>query len=98
MDLPIDIPITDELLPLILLEDCPYYIKDNAKQMVQCYESGLYDAALVMMRKLIETLIIECFEKHNIEDLIQDKNDHFLYLSDLIPIFSSCKNGMRVEI
>ena len=37
-----------------------------------------------MMRRLIETLIIECFESHNISQNIKNQNGDFYYLSDLI--------------
>ena len=52
--------------------------------MCCCYDKGLYDACLVMMRKLLETLIIECFERHGASDEIK-QNNQFLFLSDLIP-------------
>lgn len=96
LDIPCHIPLTDELIPITLFDNCPYYILENAKQMIRSYECGLYDAALVMMRKLVETLIIECFEKYKIENEIKG-NNHFLYLSDLIPKFtsSSCWNISR---
>lgn len=38
-----------------------------------------------MMRRLLETLIIECFEKHGIGNRIKNtRTGDFLYLSDLI--------------
>jgi|SRR5215470_16926710 len=44
-----------------------------------------FDGCAVMMRRLIETLIIECFEKHKIADTIKDpRTGDFLYLADLI--------------
>ena len=81
------IPITDNFFQMSLVEDTRDYIKIVAKQMCGCYECGLYDAALVMMRKLIETLIIECFERHGIEDKIKDSEDNFFFLSHLIPAY-----------
>jgi hypothetical protein len=39
----------------------------------------------VMMRRLVETLIIECFEKHGIADKIKNSaSGDFLYLGDLV--------------
>src|SRR5690606_52454 len=38
----------------------------------------------VMVRRLLETLIIECFEAHNIPQKIQNSDRDFLYLSKLI--------------
>jgi len=37
-----------------------------------------------MMRRLLETLIIECFEKHGIAGNIKDSNGDFFFLRDLI--------------
>lgn len=81
----VEVVVTDELLPLDILDSAPYYLKLMAKQMNQCFECCLYDAVLVMMRKLIETLIIECFERYGIDENIKDNNGQFLFLSDLIP-------------
>lgn len=47
------------------------------------------DATLVLMRKLLETLISECFERFGIDDIIKGNNGDFLYLSDLIPKYLS---------
>lgn len=88
----IEVPITENLIPITIFDNTPYYIVANAKQMCQCYDTGLYDATLVLMRKLIETLIIECFERHGIDNQIKDSNDIFYYLSDLIVKFISSKN------
>lgn len=42
------------------------------------------DACAVMLRRLIETLIIEAFESHNIKAKIKNPNGDYLYLGDLI--------------
>lgn len=97
LSIPVDIPTSDALFDLSLVDAAPYYIKGTAKQMAQCYECRLYDATLVLMRKLIETLIIECFERFGIDDTIKGNNGDFLYLSDLIPKYlaSSRWNASR---
>lgn len=82
-----EVIVTDELLPLDILDATPYYIKLTAKQMNQCFECCLYDATLVMMRKLMETLIIECFERYDIDESIKDDKGQFYFLSELIPRF-----------
>lgn len=81
----IERPPSDELIDLSILSGTPYYINQTAKEMIRCYDSGFYNATLVLMRKLIETLIIECFERFGIDQVIKDPNGVFLYLSDLIP-------------
>lgn len=87
----IEVPISENLIPITIFDNTPYYIVANAKQMCQCYDMGLYDATLILMRKLIETLIIECFERHGIDNQIKDSNGVFYYLSDLIVNFVSSK-------
>jgi hypothetical protein len=89
LSIPIDMPVSNALIDLSILEGTPYYIKGIVKQMAQCYECGFYDATLVLMRKLLETLIIESFERFGIDNSIKDSNGNFLYLSDLIPKYLS---------
>lgn len=60
------------------------YIEIVVKQINGSYENGWYDACAVMMRRLLETLIIECFEAHNLEDKIKNQNGDFYHLADLI--------------
>ena len=60
------------------------YIERVANQVNGAYENGWYDAAAVMLRRLIETLIIEAFEKHSISDQIKNSSGDFFFLRDLI--------------
>lgn len=60
------------------------YIERVANQINGAYENGWYDACAVMIRRLVETLIIEAFEHHGIADRIKSSNGDFLYLRDLI--------------
>jgi len=39
-----------------------------------------------MIRRLVETLIIESFEKHGISEKIKGPSDDFLFLRDLITV------------
>jgi hypothetical protein len=60
------------------------YLEKVAHQINGCYDNGWYDACSVMLRRFIETLIIEVFEAHNISDKIKNGDGDFYYLSDLI--------------
>jgi hypothetical protein len=60
------------------------YIERVSNQINGCYEKGWFDSCAVMIRRLLETLIIECFEKYQISDKIKNIQDEFLYLKDLI--------------
>jgi hypothetical protein len=50
------------------------------------YENGWYDACAVMIRRLLETLIIEAYEHHNLTAKIKNVAGDFFYLKDLINI------------
>jgi len=61
------------------------YLIKVVNQINGCYEQGWYDGCAVMMRRMIETLIIECFEKHQIADEIKDPSrGEFYMLKELI--------------
>lgn len=85
-----DINITKDFFDIELLENAsaPYYIKDIAKEMCLCYDSGCYTACLVMMRKFLEALIIETFINKGIENNIKNENT-YLPLSSLINTYLS---------
>lgn len=60
------------------------YIERIANQVNGSYENGWYDACAVMVRRLLETLLIESFEHHGIADRIKNQAGDFLYLRDMI--------------
>ncbi len=60
------------------------YIESVVNQINSTYETACYDACAVMIRRLVETLIIEAFEHHTIADKIKTPAGDFFYLSDLI--------------
>ena len=79
-------PSTD-FFPIELFDKTRDYLKKTARQAILCYDYGLYDGCLVMIRRLIETLIIELFEKYEIKERILDKNDNYFYCGELIDQF-----------
>lgn len=60
------------------------YIERVAHQINGTYSNGWYDACAVMLRRLLETLIIECFEAHKINARIKDVNGNYVFLRDLV--------------
>ena len=60
------------------------YIERVAHQVNGSYANGWYDACAVMLRRFLETLIIECYEAHRIEDRIKDAAGNYLFLKDLV--------------
>lgn len=77
-------PESEQVVAFSLVRSTRGYIEKVVDQINGSYEQGWYDACAVMIRRLIETLIIETYEKHTIAQKIQKPNGDFLYLSDLI--------------
>lgn len=72
------------VIPFVLVRGTRGYIERITHQINGTYTNGWYDSCAVMIRRLIETLIIEAFEKHNIANTIKTPQGDFFYLSDLI--------------
>jgi hypothetical protein len=60
------------------------YLEKITHQVNGTYQNGWYDACAVMIRKLMETLIIEAFEANGIVGKIKNPAGNFLFLSDLV--------------
>jgi len=78
-------PTNEFILPHAMVRGTRGYIERVVFQINGCYEKGWFDGCAVMMRRLIETLIIECFEKHTIAHKIKNATTgDFLHLQDLV--------------
>jgi hypothetical protein len=75
---------SEQVLPFSIVRGTRGYVERIVNQINGCYENGWFDACAVMVRRLVETLIIEVFEAHNISSKIKGPSGDFLYLSDLI--------------
>lgn len=75
---------SQQVLPKSLFLNTRGYLEKIVNQINGCYEKGWFDGCAVMIRRLVETLIIECFEKHKIAAKIKGSNGDFLHLKDLI--------------
>jgi hypothetical protein len=73
--------------PIELFDNTRGYLQNIANQALASYNKGIFDGCSVLTRKLIEILIIECFERHKNEHLIKKTDGTFFYLSDLITEF-----------
>jgi len=82
----VPVPQEDEgIFPLsILTQTKRGYLATIGRQMNGCFTSGWYDAAAVMMRRLIEISIIEAFEGKNVANKIRDADGNYLQLTALI--------------
>jgi hypothetical protein len=77
-------PQSQQVLPHSIVKNTRGYIEAVVRQINGCYENGWFDACSVMIRRLMETLIIEVFEKHNISERIKNRSDDFMFLGELI--------------
>lgn len=84
LKMPRNVVPSENLFPLELFNNTRDYLKKTAKQAIICYDMGAYDACLVMIRRLIETLIIELFEKQAIADRIKNSQGNYMFCGDLI--------------
>ena len=67
-----------------LVKDTRGYIERIAHQINGSYGSGWYDACAVMLRRLVETLIIETFESYRIESKIKKPDGDYHSLDELV--------------
>ena len=78
-------PSTQAVLPFALVHNTRGYLERVVHQINGCYEKGWFDSCAVMMRRLMETLVIECFEAKGVAHKIKDsRTGDFFYLSDLV--------------
>lgn len=66
------------------------YLEKIALQLNGCYEQGFYDGCAVMQRRLIESLLIEVFEKKGHSDVIRFQRE-YVGLGEIVGIANSGK-------
>lgn len=60
------------------------YIESICKQLNGCFRAAYYDAASVMLRRIMETLIIEAYEHLKRDDEIKDSDGNYYMLKNLV--------------
>jgi len=60
------------------------YIESVCRQLNGCFRAAYYDAALVMLRRLLETLVIEAYEKLNRQSEIKDTSNNYHMFGKLV--------------
>jgi hypothetical protein len=76
---------SDSLIPRDLVNESRRdYLKRVVHQANGAYDAELYDCSAVMLRRLVETLIIEAFESAGIAHQIKNSQGHFFMLNDLL--------------
>jgi hypothetical protein len=80
---PAVVVVRDAFIPDALSAGTRGYIERVALQANGCYAAGYFDAASVMVRRLVETLIIEAYEHLARDSEIRGGDGHYLMLGDL---------------
>jgi hypothetical protein len=81
---PADVDLENGYLPEEVWKNTRGYIEKIAFQINGCFQYGFYDGASVLLRRLVETLLIECYEHNKIESRIADSDGNYLMLSGII--------------
>jgi len=77
------LPASDSIVPMSLVSGTRGYIEKVCDQINKSFDTHLFDCTAVMCRRLLETLIIEVYEKEGRANEIRNGR-HFIGLSDLI--------------
>jgi len=75
---------SEKVIPMSVVRGTRGYIVQVANQINGCYEKGWYDACAVMIRRLVETLIVEVFESRKLDKKIINSQGDFLTLDEMI--------------
>jgi len=73
-----------EFVPIEIVDGSRGYVVNITRQVNRCFHCESFDACAVMIRKLLETLIIEVFEKKGIASNIKDTSGNYLMFTDLV--------------
>jgi hypothetical protein len=84
-------------LPEPIWKNTRGYIEEVCRELNGSFHHGYYNAAAVMLRRFLETLIIEAYEHLHRETEIKDGGGNYLMLSDL-PNGRAARMGIRVSI
>jgi hypothetical protein len=81
---PKSLSLTDSVLPFDLFRNTRNYVERVVEQINKSYDAELWDCSAVMCRRLLETLIIETYEKAGRASEIKNNDGHFLMLNGLV--------------
>src|SRR6266704_91631 len=77
-------PASEPVLAAAVLAKAPTYLQRTLLQANGCYEERWYEASSVMIRKLVENLIIDVYERHKKEAEIKNKDGDYMMLCGLV--------------
>ncbi len=77
-------PTSEPVLAAAIFAKGPTYLQRTVLQANGCYVNRWFEAASVMIRRLVENLIIDVYEKHGKQSEIQGTDGVYLMLSGLV--------------
>jgi hypothetical protein len=86
--------VDDHILPQESFAGTRKYLERLAFQVNGSYQFGLFDACMVMSRRLIEVLLILAFEHRGAEGAIKDHGE-YLMLKDIIKV---ARSGHHIKL
>jgi len=88
---------SDSIIPMEILERTRRdYLRRVGHQINASYDARIYDCCAVMLRRLIETLVIEVFENASMLDAIQSASGSLCMLNELLATLH--KNNTRFHV
>ncbi|ALF53982.1 hypothetical protein ACX27_15765 [Nostoc piscinale CENA21] len=90
-----DVDLEHGYLPEAIWKNTRGYVEKIALQVNGCFQYGFYDGASVLLRRLVETLLIECYEHENVQVRISDSDGNYFMLSKIIADAVD-KNGLSL--
>jgi hypothetical protein len=79
-----DVDLEHGYLPEAIWKNTRGYVEKIAFQVNGCFQYGFYDGASVLLRRLVETLLIECYEHDKTQARISDSDGNYFMLSGII--------------
>lgn len=79
-----DVDLEHGYLPEAIWKNTRGYIEKIAFQVNGCFQYGFFDGASVLLRRLVETLLIECYEHDKTQARIADADGNYFMLSGII--------------
>ncbi len=84
----VEIEVSSSVIPFEYVDGSRVYLEQLVKQINGCYDKGFYDGCAVLVRRLVESLIIEVYAHKKMLSAVKSGND-FVGLERLITVIAS---------
>lgn len=82
-------PPSDSVVPRELVGGTRGYIERVVHQVNASYDLSLFDCCAVMARRLLETLLLEVFEAHGVQNHAKGGDGHYMMFSGLLSVLKT---------